>query len=262
MTSAMMKKMTEIDETEADSCVTCIDRWLLLSATPSLFVFNFDDDDQDDEDEKIMRGGCKKDKIIWFIWPQDVICFLRSMANSFQIKLKMKMIIWIDRWFLSGPPCVFNCVALTHDPQGQPLEEQHLSMESIWWGTSGFATFAGELFFIAGQALTWSQNIKWNMTHHSPAQAGQHFVNNLVFCHRHQLFDSTRGHLGKLLWDKLLPLLPLLNCTIAYDPGQEGNYWFLLQVCDKLLTTIKLDPACMMFGFSGRRDTHPGFPVQ
>ena len=74
-------------------------------------------------------------------------CFLKAMANSFQTKLKMKMIIWIDRWFLSGPPCVFNCVALTHDPQGQPLEEQHLSMESIWWGTSGFATFAGELCF-------------------------------------------------------------------------------------------------------------------
>ena len=130
---------------------------------------------------------------------------------------------------------------------GEPLDLQHLQVNFV---------------FIAGQALTWSQNMKWNMTHHSPAQAGQHFVNNLVFCHRHQLFDSTRGHLGKLLWDKLLPLLPLLNCTIAYDPGQEGKYWFLLQVCDKLLTTIKLDPACMMFGFSGRRDTHPGFPVQ
>ena len=61
MTSAMMKKMAE---TEADSCVTCIDRWLLLSATPSLFVFDFDDDDQDDEDDKMMRGWCKKDEII------------------------------------------------------------------------------------------------------------------------------------------------------------------------------------------------------
>ena len=210
------QKWRFIDETKADSCVTCIERWLLC-ATPCVSSFDGDDHDLDhghDHD----HDHDDHDHLDWQMTPQ-------------------------------RPQCVFNCVLVTHDPQGQPLEGQHLN---IWKGNMWRWAIVFVATHIQQASVTGPGNILWKLlfffiatdincvtAHDPPGWANSCVINCCLY------------------W--------LLNWTIAYDLTQECKYFFCCEaeptkfdqlcrtgglgkatllrspVCDKLLTVATLD---------------------